>query len=202
MTRRPDFIVKICGITNREDAVAAAEAGANALGFNFYPQSPRYLPEPETAAALAEDLDVLRVGIFVNSPPEEVADIVERAALDIVQLHGHEDPADFATLRVWKAFRVHPGWDPEILCSSGAEAYLLDGPAPGTGATFDWTLARNLPQRIILAGGLSPENVGEAVKLIRPWGVDACSRLERAPGIKDHERIRQFVANAVVAAAL
>ncbi len=202
MIRRPPFVVKICGITIREDAVAAAEAGANALGFNFYPRSPRYIKEPETAAALGEDLDVLKVGIFVNELPEVVADIAERAALDIVQLHGHEDPAEFAAFRVWKAFRVTAGWSPEVLDSSGAEAFVLDGPAPGTGESFDWTLARNLPHRVILAGGLGPENVAEAVKLVRPWGVDACSRLESAPGIKDHERIRQFVANAVVAAAL
>jgi phosphoribosylanthranilate isomerase len=198
--RRPDFVVKICGITTRADAVAAAEAGANALGFNFYAHSPRFLPEPEFAAELGEDLPVLKVGVFVNALPEAVADIAERAALDIVQLHGHEDPADYATFRVWKAFRVTRDWDPAVLDAACAEAAVLDGPAPGTGEAFDWMQARGLPHRIILAGGLGPDNVGDAVRLIRPWGVDACSRLERAPGLKDHDKIRQFVQNALKAA--
>lgn len=198
--RHPDFLIKVCGITTREDALVSAEAGANALGFNFYSKSPRYLAEPEAAAAFAEDLPVLKVGIFVNEQPENVADIAERAALDIIQLHGYEDPADYATFRVWKAFRVSRGWDPAVLDSACAEACLLDGPAPGTGEAFDWAEARNLPHRIILAGGLGPDNVAEAVRFVRPWGVDACSKLERAPGLKDHDKVRQFVQNARKAA--
>jgi phosphoribosylanthranilate isomerase len=201
VNRLPPFVVKICGITQREDAVAAVDAGAHALGFNFYPKSPRYV-EPETAAMLGEDLSVLKVGIFVNEMPETVADIAERAALDIVQLHGHEDPADFATMRVWKALRVTEGWSPDVLDALGAEAFVLDGPAPGTGQGFDWNLARGLRHRILLAGGLGPDNVAEAVRMVRPFGVDACSKLERAPGLKDHERMRRFIENAVEAAGL
>jgi phosphoribosylanthranilate isomerase len=200
VARRPDFVVKICGITTREDAVASAEAGANALGFNFYPRSPRFLADPELAVALAEDLAVLKVGIFVNQLPEIVADIAERAGLDIIQLHGYEDPADFASFRVWKAFRITPDQDPgaleAALDAACAEACVLDGPAPGTGEAFDWCRARNLPHRIVLAGGLTPDNVADAIRLVRPWGVDACSRLERAPGIKDHEKVKLFVQNA------
>ncbi len=198
--RHPRFVIKVCGITTREDAEASVAAGANALGFNFYPKSPRFI-DPETAAALGEDLPVLKVGVFVNEPPESVADIAARAALDVIQLHGHEDPADFATFRVWKAYRVTRDFDPELLDIAAAEAYLLDGPAPGTGEAFDWNLARNIPHRILLAGGLDPDNVAEAVRLVRPWGVDACSKLERAPGLKDHEKLRQFVHNATKAAA-
>lgn len=193
--------VKICGITRREDAMAAVEAGAHAIGFNFCPASPRYI-DPDAASALGEDLHVLKVGVFMNELPEIVADIVERAALDIVQLHGHEDPADFGSLRVWKAFPVSEGWSPDVLDGSGAEAFLLDGPAPGSGTAFDWNLASGLRHRIMIAGGLGPDNVAEAVRLVQPWGVDACSKLESAPGIKNHERMRQFVRNAVAAASL
>lgn len=194
------MMVKICGITRREDAVAAAEAGAHALGFNFYKRSPRYI-EPELAAELGEGLPVIRVGVFVNEYPEAVMDAAERAALDVVQLHGNEDPAEYAMMRVWKAFRVDATFDPEMLDRAAAEAYVLDGPAPGTGTGFDWTLARGLRHKIILAGGLSSDNVADAIRTVRPWGVDACSRLESAAGIKDHERMRQFIQNAVAAAA-
>ncbi|MBC7925583.1 MAG: phosphoribosylanthranilate isomerase [Bryobacteraceae bacterium] len=193
------MMVKICGITTREDAVAAVAAGAHALGFNFCESSPRFL-DPDAAAVIGEDLRVLKVGVFVNAAPEVVADIAERAALDIVQLHGSEDPVEFATMRVWKAFRVTENWNPETLDSYGAEAFLLDGPAPGTGQSFDWTQARGLRQRIVLAGGLGPDNVAIAVRMVQPWGVDACSALEKSLGIKDHERVRQFVHNAVQAA--
>lgn len=193
------MMVKICGITKREDAEAAANAGAHALGFNFYSRSPRCI-KPEAAAEIGERLDVLRVGVFVNEYPETVVDIVERAALDIVQLHGTEDPTDYALLRVWKAFCVTDSFSPDILAASGAEAFVLDGPAPGTGTAFDWTTVEGLSgYRIILAGGLGPDNVAEAIRQVRPWGVDACSRLEKSPGIKDHERMRQFIRNAVAA---
>jgi phosphoribosylanthranilate isomerase len=190
------MMVKICGITNPDDARAAEEAGASALGFNFYPKSPRYLP-PERAADLAAAVRTLKVGIFVDESPIRVAEIAAEVGLDAVQLHGSEDPADFHPLRVWKAFRVDAGWTPDTLRRfDSADAFLLDGPAPGTGAAFDWRLARNLPYRIILAGGLGPDNVAAAIQEVHPWGVDACSRLERAPGLKDHHKMRRFVAAA------
>ena len=185
------MMVKICGITNRDDAVAAVDAGATALGFNFYSKSPRYI-RPEAVAEIADGLAVLRVGVFVN-------DLVD-APVDVWQLHGDESPEQAPSgRRVWKAFRVTPHWDPAAMEQwREAEAFLLDGPAPGTGQAFDWRRATGM-RNVILAGGLGPDNVADAVRQARPWGVDACSRLERAPGLKDHEKMRQFIQAAMKA---
>ncbi len=182
------MMVKICGITTQEDAAAAAGAGADAIGFNFYSRSPRYI-DPSAAAAI--DAGVLRVGVFVDEPPHRVAAVARTARLDIVQLHGSEDPLDYAPLRIWKAFRISGRWEmPEV---SGAEAILLDGPVPGSGAQFNWSERPRAAGRIILAGGLGPDNVADAIRLIRPWGVDACSRIEKRPGVKDHDKMRLFI---------
>lgn len=181
------MMVKVCGITNAEDAAAAEQAGADALGFNFYPRSPRYIT-PSDAARIRTS--ALRVGVFVDESPAVVRAIAEEAALDVVQLHGSERAADYLPLRIWKAFRVTLG-DAE-----GAEAVLLDGPAPGTGEAFDWSGIPSTAPRLILAGGLGPDNVAEAIREVRPWGVDACSRIEREPGRKDHDKMRRFVQTA------
>lgn len=183
------MMVKICGITNREDALAAVDAGATALGFNFYPKSPRYIT-PELAAEISAGLPVLTVGVVVDSLPA--------TTVDVLQLHGNESPADVpAGNRVWKAFRVTPEWNPDTMSAfDGVEAFLLDGPAPGTGVSFDWSRATGL-KRIILAGGLGPDNVAEAIRQVRPWGVDACSKLESTPGRKDHNKMRRFVRAAL-----
>jgi len=178
------MILKICGITNQEDATAAVEGGATALGFNFYARSPRYLT-PECAAAIATPAGVRRVGVFVNEAPERVQQIVRMACLDTVQLHGTEQAADYPdAIPVWKAVRVSAGFDFAALRDCPADALLLDGPAGelfgGAGEPFDWALAAGARQRIILAGGLDATNVAWAVALAHPWGVDACSRLERA----------------------
>jgi phosphoribosylanthranilate isomerase len=177
-------MVKVCGITNQEDATAAEAAGADALGFNFYPRSPRYVT-PEAAGAIRTT--GLRVGVFVDESPEAVAAAARLARLDVVQLHGSERVGDYLPMRVWKAFRVTLGE------ADGAEAVLLDGPVPGTGQTFDWDSIAATQQRLILAGGLGPDNVGEAIRRVRPWGVDACSRIESTPGRKDHNKMRQFI---------
>lgn len=182
------MMVKICGITNQEDAEIADQAGADAIGFNFYARSPRCVT-PEQAAGIT--CSSLRVGVFVDEAPERAFAIARDVRLDIVQLHGSENPADYAPLRIWKAFRITQefmpaGWD-------GAEAVLLDGPLPGSGQPFDWSRIFQISARVILAGGLGPDNVAEAIRQVRPWGVDACSRLERSPGRKDHEKVRQFV---------
>lgn len=187
------MMVKICGITNREDALAAVDAGASALGFNFYPKSPRYVT-PDLAAEISTGLPVLTVGVFVDTLPA--------TTMDVLQLHGSESPADVpAGKRVWKAFRVTPEWNPDAMSAyDGVEAFLLDGPAPGTGETFDWSRVSGFTsgfKPIILAGGLGPENVAEAIRQVRPWGVDACSRLESAPGRKDHNKMRRFVRAAL-----
>lgn len=192
------MMVKICGITNREDAVAAVEAGASALGFNFYSKSPRFT-SPEQARDHGHGLAVMKVGIFVDETRANMEEIARRAGLDAVQLHGDEPAESFADFAfpIWKAFRVSDTWTTEQLDQWPAKAYVLDGPAPGTGEAFDWSRAQSAGHRIILAGGLAADNVAQAIDAVRPWGVDACSRLEESPGRKDHERMRQFITAAL-----
>ncbi len=179
------MILKICGITNPEDAAGAVEGGANALGFNFYARSPRYIA-PEQAARIATPVGVRRVGVFVNERPGRIEEIARMAALDVAQLHGEEQPEDYPALAVWKAVRVGARFDLSRYDECPAEALLLDGPAAdlygGAGKSFDWRLAGVATRRVILAGGLDGSNVAEAIALVQPWGVDACSRIESAPG--------------------
>jgi phosphoribosylanthranilate isomerase len=190
------MILKVCGITNQPDADAAITAGASAIGFNFYPKSPRYIA-PELAARIATP-GARRVGVFVNEAPERIAAIARIAALDVAQLHGDETPALYpAAIAVWKAARVSSDFDFSQLDDTPAEALLLDGPAAelygGAGHTFDWTLARGARHRIILAGGLDASNVARAISLAQPWGVDSCSRIESSPGKKDHMKMIDFL---------
>jgi phosphoribosylanthranilate isomerase len=197
------MILKICGITNSEDAAAAIAAGATALGFNFYPHSPRYIA-PHRAAEIAAVTGVRRVGVFVNEKRACIEEIARIAALDVAQLHGDEEPADFpAGVAVWKAARVGEGFDLSRYDSCPAEALLLDGPAGelygGAGTCFDWRLAGVATRRIILAGGLDASNVALAIALVRPWGVDACSRIESVPGRKDHSKMTAFLEAAKAA---
>jgi len=194
------MILKVCGITNQEDCDAAIAGGATALGFNFYPRSHRYIA-PERVAEIASAPGVRRVGVFVNEDRKWVEEIIRIAALDVAQLHGDETSAEYpAAAPVWKAIRVGPDFgfaqcrqhdlDP-------AEALLLDGPA--SGVPFHWSLTKSLwltlhrPHRIILAGGLDASNVAEAIATVHPWGVDACSRIESAPGKKDHKKMTEFL---------
>jgi phosphoribosylanthranilate isomerase len=183
------MMVKVCGITRREDAETAAEAGATALGFVFAPSSPRYVT-PEQAAALAKDLPVWKVGIFVNETAASIEAVMRTAKLDIAQVYGDEAPA---SLRVWKAFRL-AGAPASIDCA-GAEAVLLDGLA--NGQCFDWALARDFAGKVIVAGGLDASNVADAIRAAKPWGVDASSGLESAPGVKDPVKVRRFVEAAL-----
>jgi phosphoribosylanthranilate isomerase len=197
------MILKICGITCQQDADAAVEGGANAIGFNFYPRSPRYLA-PERAAGIATAAGVRRVGVFVNEARERVEEIGRAAALHVAQLHGEESPADYpAGFAVWKAARVAPGFDLRPFEDCPAEALVLDGPAGelygGAGRSFDWSLVGVSAWRIVLAGGLDAGNVAQAVALVRPWGVDACSRIESAPGKKDHKKMNEFLQAAKAA---
>jgi phosphoribosylanthranilate isomerase len=200
------MIVKICGITNWEDARAAVDAGAGAVGFNFYRPSPRYI-HPEQAAEISRRLpvEVWKAGVFVNESRAAIESIVTAAGLDIAQLHGDETPAGYPRgVRIWKVVRVGET-RPMLNDDEMAEAYLFDTACDsargGTGRSFDWTLAAGFPARVILAGGLDAGNVAEAVRLARPWGVDACSRLEREPGVKDHERMARFIEAALAVAA-
>jgi len=187
------MFVKICGLTNLEDTLAAAEQGAAAAGFNFYPKSPRYI-EPEALAEWIGQVpaSMWKVGVFVNEPVARVMEISRTLGLDIAQLHGDETAADVpAGMRVWKAARMVNGFDIARLNGFETEALLLDGPA--NGIAFDWGLAAHASRKIVLAGGLDAENVREAIGRVRPWGVDVCSRIESAPGKKDHARMRRFI---------
>lgn len=202
------MILKICGITNGEDAAAAFNSGANAIGFNFYPRSPRYVT-PESAGGIETAGGVLRVGVFVNEQPGAVEAIARVARLDVAQLHGDETAAQYpAGLRVWKALRVSNGFDLSAYEDCQAEALVLDGPADGlyggAGKSFDWALAARgrARKRIILAGGLDASNVADAIALARPWGVDACSRIESAPGRKDHKKMTEFLQAAKAALSI
>jgi len=188
--------IKICGITCQEDADAAIAGGATAIGFNFFAGSPRYIA-PETAARI-RSAGVRRVGVFVNESRTRIAEIAGRAALDVAQLHGDESPAEYPELLpVWKAARVDGSFDFDRYRGNPAEALLLDGPAAqlygGSGKTFDWRRAARCRNRIIIAGGLDASNVALAVELAHPWGVDACSRIESAPGRKDHKKMMEFL---------
>ncbi|MCH6553294.1 MAG: phosphoribosylanthranilate isomerase [Acidobacteria bacterium] len=201
--------VKVCGITNLEDALVAALAGADALGFNFWPRSPRYIA-PRAAADIIAQLPplVTSVAVVVDEPPAQVARLARRSGVRAVQLHGQESQQDVAALAadgfaVLKAVRVGRDFRPQQLRSYvGVDAFLLDtevkGRRGGTGKSFDWKKARaaNRYGRVLLAGGLTVENVGEAVAQARPYGVDVCSGVERRPGNKDHDLLREFIRRA------
>ncbi len=197
--------VKICGITNLEDALGAVSAGADALGFNFYSRSSRYIT-PAAARRIIEELpeEVLTVGVFVNeSGAEDVARIAREAGVRAVQLHGDESPAYCRALKghmVVKALRVGEGFVPESVLEYEADAILLDAfdrdARGGTGRVIDWQLARRTSQlvpKLFLAGGLTGENVTAAIAAARPYAVDACSGLESAPGRKDAPRMLAFI---------
>lgn len=207
------FRVKICGITRVEDAIAAVESGADAIGINFCRSSPRYVA-PSEAASLVEAVGgrALAVGVFVDEPPESVESIVRSLRLDAVQLSGDEPASVAARLpfRLLKAIRMTPGADLSEWTGYPAEALLLDAHAPGayggTGKTLDWSsLPRAVaairgpegePVRWLLAGGLTPANVLEAVLAARPCGVDVASGVESAPGVKDPRKVALFIQKA------
>jgi phosphoribosylanthranilate isomerase len=194
--------VKICGITNLEDALTAIDAGADALGFVFHPQSPRHV-FPEQAAAIIRHLPpfVQTVGLFVNDPLDQVNATADLCGLDLVQLHGEEKPGycDSVRRRVIKSFRVKDITSLEPMRDYRVAAFLLDAWSPaahgGTGRTFNWEIAACAAQSncIILAGGLTPLNVAEAVRQVRPHAVDVSSGVESGPGKKDANKIREFI---------
>ncbi len=198
--------VKICGVKRIEDALCAADAGAEMIGLNFWPGTPRCVTL-EQAREIADAVDgrVQTVAVFVDAPRDEVLATADAVGADYVQLHGSESPEfvrDLADLPVIKAFRVRSEEDLACMCDFTAAVYLLDARVPGmrggTGRTIDWELARRAAESrpILLAGGLTPRNVAEAVRIARPWGVDTASGVEVEPGVKDPEKIRCFVRNA------
>ena len=197
--------VKICGITSMEDALQAVQAGADALGFVFYEKSPRNL-YPEQAASIISELPpfVQAVGLFVNAGAGFVNETADRCRLDLVQLHGDEPP-DYCELirrRVIKAFRVKDITSLDPVRNYSIAGILLDAFSPkaygGTGLTFNWEVAQEAGQYgpVILAGGLTPENVRQAVERVNPYGVDVSSGVETAPGRKDPEKVRDFIRQA------
>ena len=194
--------VKVCGITRRDDALLAADLGASAVGFVFWPPSPRYV-EPGVAAAIARELpaDVAPIGVFVDAPVDDVRRIAALVGLAAVQLHGDEPPTlcDELPYRVLKAVAVAGAATHEAAERVPARVtVLLDARDPvrkgGTGRTVDWRVAAEVAvrRRIFLAGGLRPENVGEALRTVRPYGIDVSSGVEVAPGRKDAGRLRGF----------
>jgi len=200
-------LVKICGITNLEDALAAVEAGADMLGFNFYEPSPRYI-ETEAARRIIEHLPetVFTVGVFVNQPLTEVESIADETGLRILQLHGDESPEYCESLKakgyqVMKVFNSGENFSTSFIGDYDVDLLMLDAAAGGirggTGQLSDWSQARQareLSPKMFLAGGLSPENVSAAIEAVEPFGVDACSSIELGPGKKDHARVAAFVA--------
>jgi len=198
--------VKICGITNAADAHAAIEAGADALGFMFFPLSPRNLTTSQAASIIRElPPFIAKVGVFVDPTEDDVRRAIDDAGIDTLQFHGDESP-DFCGrfhLKVIKAFRIRDEASLQSLTNYPAETWLLDafvdGKLGGTGARFNWALAGQAIAkggRVILAGGLTPENVGEAVRQVRPFGLDVSSGVESAPGKKDAEKVRRFITAA------
>jgi phosphoribosylanthranilate isomerase len=194
--------IKICGITNLEDALAAADAGADAVGFNFYKKSPRYI-EPGKAAEIIAQLPpfIMPVGVFVNEREDKIRENRGVTCIQAIQLHGDESPEFCQRFggRVIKAFQVRDKESLQNMAHYRVGAFLLDsyrdGVRGGTGVTFDWHLAvvAKTFGKIILAGGLTPENVAEAVKLVQPYGVDVAGGVEREKGVKDHLKMKKFI---------
>jgi phosphoribosylanthranilate isomerase len=202
--------VKICGITSIADALAAAEAGADAIGLMFFDGSPRKVDFAQ-AAEITKELPpfVARVGVFVDSSMDFITEAIARCGLNVAQLHGNEAPefCRLVPIDVMKAFRVAGPQSLPAIKSYAVRAWLLDsfvaGQPGGTGATFNWELVAQVKpwgRPIVLAGGLTPENVAQAVKQTRPYAVDVSSGVESAPGKKDRQKIRDFIAAAKQAA--
>ena len=206
--------VKICGVRTSEEAEAAIQAGADALGFNFWPKSARYV-EPQVARQLIKDLSPIAcaVGVFVNEEANRILDLAGELDLNAVQLHGDETPEfcdQLGSLKIFKALRVGADFDLSLLQEYRADMFLLDsssdGQYGGTGRRFDWRIAIEAKRfgPIILAGGLAEENVGEAIVEVRPAAIDVCSGVEAEPGRKDLDKLRRFMqvvarANASIA---
>jgi len=198
--------VKICGITNVDDAMAAVDFGADALGFVFYRGSPRYI-SPDDAAEIARKLPpfITSIGVFVDEKTEEIEKIIASTGIDIIQLHGEETP-DMCRFsrRIIKAIRVKSleSLDSLVNYKDRVSAFVLDTFAPdivgGTGLIFNWDIAEYAKQfgRIILAGGLNPDNISEAVRRVRPYGVDVSSGIELKKGKKDHNKLKLFIERA------
>lgn len=200
------MFVKICGITNEDDALLAVAMGADAVGFVFAP-SPRQIPVQQ-AYDITRRLppEILTVGVFRDEHPKRVVELVHKAGVKAAQLHGSETPevvAEVARAVKW-VIKAFPAGSPKVADarSLATDLVLLDGATPGSGKMFDWSLAGEVPEgvRLILAGGLDPDNVADAVRAVEPWGVDVSSGVERSPGRKDPLKVKRFVERAKAAA--
>lgn len=205
--------VKICGITNLSDAIDAIDCGADALGFNFYPRSKRFVT-PDSVRKIVAELPqgVVKIGVFVNQDAEQIAEIAAETKLDVIQLHGDESPEFVDELRlklrlpIIKAFCVLSEQVGAEIARYRVDGVLLDAYSiedrGGTGETFDWEIAKRVTKVIpktYLAGGLSAENVADAIRIVKPYAVDACSLLESEPGKKDRDKVARFIKTAKTA---
>jgi phosphoribosylanthranilate isomerase len=196
------MFVKICGITNEQDALLAVALGADALGFVFAP-SPRQI-SPALAREIVKRLppETLTVGVFRNETPSRVIEIVNEARLQGAQLHGHETPAMTAEVATDVRFVIKAvvagSQDAATASNFASDAILVDGLHPGSGTAYDWELLQDIPTeiRLMLSGGLTRENVAAGIMQVRPWGVDVSSGVEKAPGLKDAVKMRHFITNA------
>lgn len=199
------MFVKICGITSEDDALLAVAMGADAIGFVFAPSS------RQVAAGHVRDIvrrlppEILTVGVFRDEAPQRVIEIVQTAGLRGAQLHGHESPEDARHVksRVDVLIQAFPAGAESLRHADdwSADIILIDSPAPGSGQVFDWSLAEGAPsgRRVLLAGGLTSDNVADAIATVRPWGVDVSTGVEAEPGRKDPRKVRAFIANAKAA---
>ena len=203
------MFVKICGVTNEEDALVAVGMGADAIGFNFVPGSPRQI-SPRLARDIVRRLPggIVTVGVFRNELPERVVQIMDGAGLRLAQLHGNETTADsrWVAERVPGLIKAFVAGDPDVerVRDYGASVLMLDSAEPGSGRVFDWRQleGRDRGMRLLLAGGLRASNVAQAIEIVRPWGVDVASGVESEPGRKDVLAMREFIAKAKDAGAL
>ncbi|MEJ7846620.1 MAG: phosphoribosylanthranilate isomerase [Pyrinomonadaceae bacterium] len=201
--------VKICGITNLEDALVSIKLGAEILGFNFFEKSPRYI-SPGSAKEIIKKLpaESITVGVFVNESIDSTSRIAQETGIDAIQLHGDETPEFTETVRLWtglqliKAFRISNQFIASDVLKYDVDAILLDSYSHagygGTGKKFDWEIARQMRDlfpRLYLAGGLKPANVGEAVETVKPYAVDVCSGVEASKGVKDRKKVEAFIRN-------
>lgn len=200
------MFVKICGITNEEDALLAVALGADALGFVMAPGSARQLrPQEVRDIVVRLPHGVATVGVFRDERPERVVEIVNRVGLSGAQLHGREPLSEVRWIRQRLSFVIQAfsAGDPAIAAATNgpADVILLDSAEPGSGHVFDWRLAEGAPRgvRLLLAGGLNPDNVADAVKLVRPWGVDVSTGVEGSPGRKDPRKLQRFIERAKAA---
>lgn len=196
------MFVKVCGTTSEEDALLAVAMGADAVGFIFAP-SPRQVSVAAVRAIVGRlPREVVTVGVFRDEAPEQVVTVVNGLGLGAAQLHGHETPSQVQWIaeRVRAVINAFPAGSSAIgrAAEYGAHVVMLDAPSPGSGQVFDWTLVEGVPpgSRLLLAGGLTPDNVADAIAQAKPWGVDVCTGVEASPGRKDAVKLRAFVAAA------